>query len=672
MDKGEAAGLAGAAQVWRHNEYLTALHRIATGIMNRLDLDGLLAEAVDAMTGLLAADQGFIFLVADDGTALEFKAGNAYRPLAGLRLAPGQGLAGQVWASGKLLAVDDYASWPGRLPGRVYDDVYRVVAAPLMSADRVIGVIGVDYVAAEQAVSPAEQEYLLTLFAELAAVAIENATLHSGLRAELARRRELEALLDRYRLLFNHSRDIMLFVAEDGRIIEANTAAEAAYGYTREELLARTVLELRAEPTLGEARGQMAAASERGIMFQTLHRRKDGEVFPVEVNSRGAAVGNERLLLSVIRDISERTAVLRALLDEKHFSESLIQNSAVPTYVIDKDHKVIVWNRACERLTGVRAAEVVGTTGHRRAFHKSDRPALVDLVVAGDAAERPGYYAVYERSELVPGGMHAEVWVRTGDGRPVYYIADAAPIRDSGGQVTAGIQMVQDRTESKRAEEAVQRDMALAGGIQRGFLPPDLDAAALTVRTIYSPFSVVSGDLFDYHWDGRVLDGFVLDVMGHGVGAALQTSALKVLFRQAMESRLPPVGLMQLVNRQSLPYFPEDSYAAAIYFRLDVAARELKYVAAGITRFLAVTGGGCRIVKAPGSLLGVSEKGEFDEGRLLLARGDSLHFGTDGLFDLLPETPALADFDQAVANLRMLGRDGRRHDDMAAVCLALR
>lgn len=666
-----ATGRENEASIRRRNEYLAALYEIAKAIMNEMDLDELLTKIVTQLTRLLDAPHGFVFLVTADGKALECRVNNYYRNMTGLRLAPGEGLAGMVWASGKFMAVDDYAVWPGRLPGADWNDAYRVVAAPLMSGGKTNGVIGVDYTARQQEVNPAEQEYMLTMFAELAAVAIENANLHSGLQAELARRRELEAALEKYRLFFNHSQDIMLFVQDDGRIVEANTAAEAAYGYSRTELLGMKVQELRAEMTLGEVRGQLDAAADAGIMFQTMHRRKDGSVFPVEVNSRGAEVGGERLLLSVVRDISERTAVLRALLEQKHFSESLIQNSAIPTYVIDKNHKVIVWNKACEKLTGARATDIVGTDGHRRAWHHSARPALVDRVVAGDMTAAP-YYSVYEDSELVPGGRHAEIWVTTGQGLARYLIADAAPIYDSNGELVAGIQMVQDRTESMRAEEALRRDIALAGKIQQGFLPADLETERLTVRTIFCPYNSVSGDLFDYRWDGKEISGVVLDVMGHSLAAALQTSALKVMFRQAMESRLQPVEMMHWVNSQSLPYFTDDMFAAAIYFRLDCRSRELSYVAAGINSFLVAAGGETRMVKAPGSLLGVSAVGEFNEHRMLLTAGTNLCFGTDGLFDLLPPAPALTDFTSDVAELRALCRDRRRRDDVAALCLALR
>ena len=91
-----------------------------------------------------------------------------------------------------------------------------------------------------------------------------------------------------------------------GDILDANAAAVAAYGYSREELLARTIHDLRAEHTPELTLDQMVQAETQGILFETIHRRKDGSTFPVEVSSQGATMDGRRTLISVIRDISER------------------------------------------------------------------------------------------------------------------------------------------------------------------------------------------------------------------------------------------------------------------------------------------------------------------------------------------------------------------------------
>src|SRR5262245_56093422 len=117
-------------------------------------------------------------------------------------------------------------------------------------------------------------------------------------------RRAVDPVLERFSLLFRHARDIVLFVRLDGRVIEANAAAVAAYGYTRDELLSLRIFDLRDPATTHLIPEQMLEADEKGITFETRHRRKDGSTFPVEVSSRGAGTGGERVLLSVIRDIT--------------------------------------------------------------------------------------------------------------------------------------------------------------------------------------------------------------------------------------------------------------------------------------------------------------------------------------------------------------------------------
>jgi PAS domain S-box-containing protein len=104
-----------------------------------------------------------------------------------------------------------------------------------------------------------------------------------------------------------HGRDVMLFVRRgDGRILEANAAAAKAYGYSRDELLTLTIHDLRAADTKNLTADQLAQAETRGILFETVHRRRDGTTFPVEVSSRGTTIDGARTLISIIRDITER------------------------------------------------------------------------------------------------------------------------------------------------------------------------------------------------------------------------------------------------------------------------------------------------------------------------------------------------------------------------------
>lgn len=128
---------------------------------------------------------------------------------------------------------------------------------------------------------------------------------------DITERRRAESILERYHLLSTYTRDIVVFVRLDGTIAEANESALTAYGYTREELLALTVYDLRASPDAPLIADQIARADRGGVLFESVHRRRDGSIFPVEVSSVGADVSGERLLLSIVRDITERRAAQR-------------------------------------------------------------------------------------------------------------------------------------------------------------------------------------------------------------------------------------------------------------------------------------------------------------------------------------------------------------------------
>ena len=119
--------------------------------------------------------------------------------------------------------------------------------------------------------------------------------------------KKAEGIRRRYELLAGFSRDIILFVSpDDGRILEANAAALKSYGYDYRELLELSAADLRATDSREPTAAQLVEAASRGILFETVHRRKDGSRFPVEVSSQGATIGGTRMLISVIRDSTER------------------------------------------------------------------------------------------------------------------------------------------------------------------------------------------------------------------------------------------------------------------------------------------------------------------------------------------------------------------------------
>lgn len=124
---------------------------------------------------------------------------------------------------------------------------------------------------------------------------------------EITERKRAEELLHRYELLARNTSDVILFVRfPDGKIVDANAAALTTYGYTHAEITNLGIPDLRAGPTHADLPTQMETAAHRGIRFETLHRRKNGSTLPVEVTAMGVTSGSDRLLMSIVRDMTER------------------------------------------------------------------------------------------------------------------------------------------------------------------------------------------------------------------------------------------------------------------------------------------------------------------------------------------------------------------------------
>ena len=123
--------------------------------------------------------------------------------------------------------------------------------------------------------------------------------------------------------------DIILAVAPDGRILYFNQAAENAYHYSSKEFCDLTIFELRAPATHDAIHDQLKQAQTAGIFFRTYHRRRNGELFPVEVNSRQIGLGDSKIVVSVIREISHIMLLERTLKPERQTYKSLYEKLVV-------------------------------------------------------------------------------------------------------------------------------------------------------------------------------------------------------------------------------------------------------------------------------------------------------------------------------------------------------
>jgi PAS domain S-box-containing protein len=284
------------------------------------------------------------------------------------------------------------------------------------------------------------------------------------------------AALRRYAILAHHCRDVMLFVRrDDGRILEANEAARAAYGYSRDELLARTIYDLRERASEGLTSQQMAQADAHGLRFETIHRRKDGSTFPVEVTSQGALVEGEHTLVSVIRDISERRRAEVALRQSKAQLLTIVENLHEGVVVSDLDGNLLHWNRVALDLHGFETLDECRTELPRlaRIFELSTLDGQV-------LALEDWPLARILRGEPL-GEVELRIRCRAGGWERIFRYGGRL-VRDPEGGAEMAVVTVRDVTERKQEEadrERLQVQLAdarrlesigrLAGGIAHDF-----------------------------------------------------------------------------------------------------------------------------------------------------------------------------------------------------------
>ncbi|NPU85949.1 MAG: PAS domain S-box protein [Syntrophaceae bacterium] len=260
---------------------------------------------------------------------------------------------------------------------------------------------------------------------------------YEGVVTDITGRKERDEILQRYGLLSENARDILMFVRQtDGRILEANRAAETAYGYAREELLSMTIMDLRKEDPPEMIRDQMTQAEREGILFETVHRRKDGTHFPVEVSSRGAEIGSQKVLLSMVRDNTERKKTEERLRSSEREKAIILDTMTEIVVYVDREMRVIWANK------GMYDAFRFTPSDFERTFcytlHGRQEPCSFCPVRKAMETGEP-----HENVEL---SSYEKSWILRG-----------YPVRDEEGCIVGGVEIVTDVTERKKIEQALRQ-----------------------------------------------------------------------------------------------------------------------------------------------------------------------------------------------------------------------
>lgn len=286
----------------RQVEATVALAESARVVTASLDMENVLDRILERTIRTLDVQAASLALLDSETGELEFKVarGGGGDTMVGLRLAPGQGIAGWVAQHGEAVAVDNAPGDPRFFPGVDEATGFKTLSAacvPIFVQDELIGVL--EALNPSRAAFGSEQVDLLVGIAGLAGTAINHAQLFA----------DTQAAHERYAGLFNDSIDPIIITDLTGKVTEANHRAESFLGRNLAYLKEKTIFSVHTPDSdkVPHDLGRIRVGETIAYDGEVTHR--DGHKMPVEVHVKRIDIDRQPFLQWILRDISERQAL---------------------------------------------------------------------------------------------------------------------------------------------------------------------------------------------------------------------------------------------------------------------------------------------------------------------------------------------------------------------------
>ena len=367
-----------------HRRELHMLNKIATLTGHTLDLQETINAVLAAALEYFQVEAGLLLLWDRERQRLTYAASRGFPQEYLGRLASGtmEGIVRpDLSRAGQPLIIKDITRDP-RLLSSSFTELIRqdpgfrsVVSIPLKYREEVTGFLNLAATTAKPFRASRRKRYFFSILGNQIGLAIENARLYHELRRSERR----------YRRIFEGSKDLIFVTDREGRVLDLNPAGVELLQFSSkaEAVNLPHVREVFHNPRDWE-RFQLLVEVEGFVrdLELTLKTGKGALVYTLLTgilrrNQEGAITGYE----GILKDITQRKRGELELLREKKTTEGILEGMPVPTFVIDRSHRIIYWNRACEELTGFSRHEMVGTYRYWLPFYTHERPSMASLVV---------------------------------------------------------------------------------------------------------------------------------------------------------------------------------------------------------------------------------------------------------------------------------------------------
>jgi PAS domain S-box-containing protein len=302
----------------------------------------------------------------------------------------------------------------------------------------------------------------------------------------------------------------------NGKVTDVNNALTRVFGYTKDQVLGKDIINYFKDTN--EALNGFQKVLDEGYVenYPLEILRKDGKSIPVIINAsmyydkKTETTG----IFAAARDITEIKRFETELNKSKKRINAILDGSPIAQFAIDKDHKILFWNKALENMTGYKADDMIGTKNHCQAFYDKERPCMVDLLIEGYEDQLYKWYlGKYNESKLIKNAYEAsEFFSSLGEnGKWLYFTA--AIINDDNGEIIAAVETLEDITQRKITDKALKQANLYNRSLIEANLDPlvtigpdgkitDINGAVETV-TGYSRDQVIGTDFSDYFTDRK-------------------------------------------------------------------------------------------------------------------------------------------------------------------------
>lgn len=244
--------------------------------------------------------------------------------------------------------------------------------------------------------------------------------------------------------------DAIISVDQKGKVIDWNPAAEKIFGYSRELVLGRDILELIEPRSTVELQRRGLARffqTGRGRLFgqriEAAAMRANGAEFPVELTITRIP-GDDPLLFTIfIRDITDRKRTEEALRKSEERFRLLVEGvEDYAIYMLDTHGRITSWNAGAERIYGYRAQEIIGRRFHRFYTPEDCERKKPDQALAVATAD---------------GRFQDECWHVRKNGTEYWASFVITALRDDNGKLYGFSKIARDITKRKHAEDEIRR-----------------------------------------------------------------------------------------------------------------------------------------------------------------------------------------------------------------------